>query len=177
MENIDYENFVGIEVVRKIVVNRPADDLYRFWRGLDNLPEIMGGLKSITVLDEKRSHWVMVGPFGKKIEWDSELAEDVPNRELGWRTVGKSDIHSTGVIGFSPCPDGRSTEVKLRLKYEPPGGRLGFALAKLFGRKPVRQVEESLRKFKKIMENSWDRSTVEDDICLSAYSCCAAVEK
>lgn len=177
MENIDYENFAGIEIERKIVVNQPADVLYQFWRGLDKLPGIMGGLKSITVLDQKRSHWVIVGPLGKNIEWDSELAEDVPNRQLGWRTVGKSDVHSTGAIEFSPCPDGRSTEVKLRLKYAPPGGRLGFALAKLFERKPVQQVEESMREFKKRMENSWGRSTPEDDICISAYSCCAAVEK
>ena len=48
----------GIKVEKSITVNRPAEEVYRFWRNLENLPRFMDHLESVTVLDENRSHWV-----------------------------------------------------------------------------------------------------------------------
>ena len=49
-------------------------------------------------------------------------------------------------------PTSRGTEVKVLLRYDPPGGALGAAIAKLFGEDPEHQVKEELRRFKQIVE-------------------------
>jgi len=63
----DYEEFNGIEIKRAITVNRQAAEVYRFWRNPENLPKIMCDIKKITILDDKRSHWVVGGPLGMQM--------------------------------------------------------------------------------------------------------------
>jgi uncharacterized membrane protein len=38
------------------------------------------------------------------------------------------------------------------LEYRPPAGVIGAAMAKLSGRTPQREIDESLRRFKQLME-------------------------
>ena len=40
----------------------------------------------------------------------------------------------------------------MRLQYEPPGGKLGSAVAWMFGEEPTQTVREDLRRFKQVME-------------------------
>src|SRR5688500_1057773 len=47
----------AIRVERAVTIDRPREELYAYWRQLDNLPRIMQHLESVTVLDEKRSRW------------------------------------------------------------------------------------------------------------------------
>jgi uncharacterized membrane protein len=47
--------------------------------------------------------------------------------------------------------------VRVVLSYEPPAGRLGAAVARLFGEEPSRQVRDDLRRFKEVMEASVGR--------------------
>jgi uncharacterized membrane protein len=49
----------GIKVVRSITVNRPAAELYQFWRNFDNLARFLKHVQSVTVIDERRSNWVI----------------------------------------------------------------------------------------------------------------------
>jgi uncharacterized membrane protein len=42
--------------------------------------------------------------------------------------------------------------VRVTLTYEPPAGKLGALIAKLFGEEPSQQVAEDLRRFKSLME-------------------------
>jgi uncharacterized membrane protein len=42
--------------------------------------------------------------------------------------------------------------VRVVFSYEPPGGIIGAAIAKLFGVSPEQQLEEDLRRFKQLME-------------------------
>ena len=148
----DYEKFEGIEIKRAITVNRQAAEVYRFWRNPENLPKIMCDVKKVAILDDKRSHWVVAGPLGIQLEWDSELTDDIPEKLLGWRSVGKADVKSMGRVEFASSPAGDGTEVKVSLKYAPPGGRLGFAVARFFGDNPSREVAGCLLLFKDLME-------------------------
>ena len=38
------------------------------------------------------------------------------------------------------------------LKYDPPAGKVGAKIAKLFGQAPEQQIHEDLKRFKAIME-------------------------
>ncbi len=53
---------------------------------------------------------------------------------------------------FQPAPAGRGTEVKVVVEYNPPGGAIAAAAAKLFGEAPEQQIADDLRRFKQFME-------------------------
>jgi len=140
----------GIKVERTIVVQRPRDEVYRFWRQLDNLPRFMDHLESVTVLDENRSHWVAKGPAGTTVEWDATIHNEIENELLAWRSLPGADVDNAGSVHFEPTEGG--TEVRVVLRYDPIAGKIGAGVAKLLGEEPSHQVEEDLRRFKQVME-------------------------
>lgn len=140
-----------VHVKRSVTINKPAAELYRFWRNFENLPVFMGHLESVSVSDETHSHWKAKAPLGYSVEWEAEVTSDVENERIGWRSMEGSDIANSGVVEFHSTAD-RGTEVKVTLTYEAPGGNIGALAAKLFGEEPGRQVAEDLRRFKALME-------------------------
>jgi len=157
-DNVSVPYGRGIRVEKSVTINRSPEELYRFWRNFENLPRFMSHLKSVAVLDEKRSHWVAKGPAGSEAEWDAEIINEVPNELIGWRSVDGSQINNAGSVHFTRTIANRGTEVKVILRYDPPGGVLGAIVAKLFGEDPERQVQEDLRTLKQILETG-ERST------------------
>jgi len=141
----------GIRIEKEITINRPAAELFRYWRNLENLPRVMSYLESVEVLDPVHSHWVAKAPAGMKVEWDAEIINEAPDELIGWRSVRGSDVDNAGSVHFEPAPTG-GTVVRVNLKYDPPAGKLGAAVAKLFGTDPDKTVEEDLRRFKRSME-------------------------
>ena len=140
----------GIRVEKSVTVNATPEQLYAFWRNFENLPRFMDHLEMVHVIDAKRSHWRAKGPAGIKAEWDAEIINEVPNELIGWRSVDGSNVNNAGSVHFTPTS--RGTEVKVLLRYDPPGGAFGAAIAKLFGEDPEHQVKEELRRFKQIVE-------------------------
>lgn len=142
----------ALHVERVFTIGRSAEDLYSFWRQLDNLPRFMGHLERVDVLDERRSHWVAKGPAGTEMEWDAEILEDAPNQRITWRSLEGADVANDGTVRFEPAPGNRGTEVRVSLSYSPPAGKLGATVARLFGENPEQQVRDDLRRFKSLME-------------------------
>ena len=142
----------GIRVEKSVTVNATPAQLFSFWRNFENLPRFMSHLKSVTVIDSKRSHWKTKGPAGTDVEWDAEVINEVPNELIGWRSVDNAEVNHAGSVHFTPATGGRGTEVKVILRYDPPGGVMGAAVAKLFHEDPAHQVQEDLRVFKQILE-------------------------
>jgi uncharacterized membrane protein len=141
----------GIKVERTVVVNRPVEEVYEFWRNFENLPRFMDHLESVTVLDENLSHWVAKAPAGMRVEWDATIHNEIENELIGWRSLPGADVNNAGSVHFTPAGEGR-TEVRVVLSYEPPAGRLGAVVAKLLGEEPSKQVDDDLRRFKQVME-------------------------
>jgi uncharacterized membrane protein len=134
-----------------MTINRSPQDLFNFWRNLENLPRFMRHLESVQNFGQ-RSHWVARGPLGVRVEWDAEIYRERPNEMIAWRSLEGADVDNTGSVHFTPAPVGRGTEVRVVLKYDPPAGKAGAAVAKLFGKAPEQQIREDLRRFKQLME-------------------------
>jgi uncharacterized membrane protein len=134
------------------IQNRSAEELYQFWRNFENLPIFMKNLKSVTVIDERRSRWIAEAPFGNKVTWDAEIITDQANQLIAWTSIEGADLDNSGFVRFTPAPAGRGTEVKVVVAYKAPGGALTIALTKIFGEEPEQQVSENLRRFKMLME-------------------------
>ncbi|HKY07119.1 MAG TPA: SRPBCC family protein, partial [Candidatus Binatia bacterium] len=142
----------SIHVVKALLINRPAEEIYRFWRDLANLPRVMQHLESVEIIDDKRSRWVAKGPGGRRIEWEAEITEDRPNQVIAWRSVENPTVQNVGSVWFEPAPGGRGTVLRVELSYRPPAGVFGATIAKLFGEEPELQVTEDLRRLKQLME-------------------------
>jgi uncharacterized membrane protein len=141
----------GVRVDESIVLNRARGEVYRFWRNLENLPRFMDHLEAVTVLDERRSHWTAKGPASSRVEWDAEIHSEIPNELIAWRSLRGSEVDNAGSVHFMPTENG-DTEVRVVLRYDPPAGRLGAAVARLFGEDPSRQVADDLRRLKQVVE-------------------------
>ncbi len=142
----------GVKVEKSLTINRPAEELYRFWRNLENLPRVMSHLESVTEYDGNRSHWVAKAPAGTTVEWDAEITEDRPNELIAWRSLEGADVSNSGSVRFMHATGKRGTIVMVEIDYGPPGGLLGAAVAKLFGEEPAQQVNDDLRRFKQVVE-------------------------
>jgi uncharacterized membrane protein len=142
----------GIRVDTAITIDKPREEIYSFWRNLENLPRFMQYVRSVTMIDNKRSHWVAQGLTGITVEWDAEIINDQPNELIGWRSLPGSDMDIAGSVHFKPAPGNRGTEVYIELQYLPLAGMLGAAIAKLMGNDPANQVKDDLRRLKQLLE-------------------------
>ena len=140
----------GIHVEESVTINRPISELYRFWRDFENLPTFMQHLKSVAMREEGVSHWVAQGPGGMSVQWDARIINEVENKVIGWQSLTGSTISTAGSVNFDEDPHG--TRVTVHMQYNPPGGRLGAAFARIFGEEPNQTVREDLRRFKQLME-------------------------
>ena len=102
--------------------------------------------------DGNKTHWRATAPFGKTVEWDAEITEDVPGERIAWQSLEAADIDNSGIVRFLPAPGGRGTEVHVTLNYSVPAGKLGEAVAKYFGEELHQQLDDDLRRFKQVME-------------------------
>lgn len=135
------------------IFNKSPEELYQFWHDFENLPSFMKHLKSVTVIDEQRSHWVVSAPGNSTVEWDAEIVIDDPEMKLiAWSSVADAAIDNSGFVRFQAAALGRGTEVKVVLEYNPPGGIVGMTIAKLFGEEPEQQLGDDLKRFKQLME-------------------------
>ncbi len=141
----------GVRVDERIVLNRTRGEVYRFWRNFENLPRFMDHLEAVVVLDERRSRWTARGPAGSRVEWDAEIHHEIPNELIAWRSLEGSQVDHAGSVHFVPTENG-DTEVRVVLRYDPPAGKLGAAVARLFGEDPSRQVADDLRRLKQVVE-------------------------
>ncbi|HEX8089368.1 MAG TPA: SRPBCC family protein [Blastocatellia bacterium] len=142
----------GTVRAKAMTINRPPEEVYRFWRDFQNLPRFMTHLESVQVTEGNRSHWVAKAPAGATVEWDAEIIEDRPNEMIAWRSLEGADVDNSGSVRFEQAPGGRGTEVRVEIEYNPPGGVVGATIAKLFGEEPEQQLKDDLFRFKQVME-------------------------
>ena len=142
----------GIKIVKAVTIQKSANDLYKYWRNFENLPRFMKHLEAVAVKDSMHSSWTAKAPFGQTVSWDAEILSDEPDKRIVWTSTEHADVPNTGSVRFKELPAGRGTAVTVSLEYNPPAGMIGAAVAKLFGEEPGTQVQDSLRRFKELME-------------------------
>jgi uncharacterized membrane protein len=141
----------GVEVDRAITIGRSPEEVYRFWRNVEDLPRFMQHLSSVTEIEQGRTRWV-AREAGIDIEWYAQIIEDVPGERIMWRSEPGGRVETEGEITFRPAPGDRGTEVRVRMRCAAPGGVLAMAMAPLLRRFTRIQVGQDLHRLKQLME-------------------------
>ena len=87
-----------------ILLNCTPEQAYQFWSNFENLPLFMRHLESVTRLGESRSRWIAIGPLGKRVIWDAEIAFDRKDDVIAWRSLPDSEIYVDGIVKFRNAP-------------------------------------------------------------------------
>lgn len=141
----------GVKIEEAMFIQRPAAELYRYWRDFENLPTFMHHLASVEELAGNRSHWVAKTPLGMGLAWDAEVINDRPGEVIAWRSLPGSEVDCAGSVHFEEAGDQR-TRVSVVMKYDLPGGCAADALARMFGQAPEQILREDLQRFKQQVE-------------------------
>jgi uncharacterized membrane protein len=133
-------------------IRKPVSEVFAFWRRLENLSLFMEHLDDVRTTGSQTSHWRASAPFGRSVEWDADITDEVLDEHIGWRSSAGAEVPNNGAVTFSPAPDGISTEIHVAMEYEIPAGELGKVVAKYFGEEPHQQLDDDLRRLKQLLE-------------------------
>lgn len=141
----------GITLEKSIDIAAPTDTVFDVWSEYKNFPFLMSHVIDVRQLDEKRSHWVVKGPAGTRLEWDAIQTGYRRPSLLSWQTAPGSVVAHSGHVLFEPS--GSGTRVTVHMAYQPPAGALGHGVAVLLGRDPKQELSDDLARMKAFIES------------------------
>ena len=144
----------GVHIHESITINAPREHIYRFWRQLDQLPDVMPHLAKVEQLDTKRSRWTAKAFNQVPVTWDAEIINEMPFETIGWQTLPGQAVQNAGSVTFKPAPGGNATEVRVHLQYAAPGGKAASWLAWMAGQDPAKYTREGLIALKHRLETA-----------------------
>lgn len=151
---IDSKKPQAINIRGEFVIDRPAAEVYSYWRNLKNLHSSIDHLLDVQIIDEHMSQWKSkaIGTL-LPLKWDAEIVKDEPGRLIGWRSTAASILLHVGKVEFDPTPDGTGTNLKIVLSYHPPAGGLGIGIGKLLNPYFESLLRKEIKTFKHQIES------------------------
>ena len=143
----------GVHVRESITVNAPPEELYNFWRQLEQLPSVMPHLEKVEQLDFRVSRWTAKAFGQMPVTWNAEIINEVPFETIGWKTLPGETIQHAGSVVFKRLPGTNTTDVRVHLQYSPPGGKAAAWFAALMGQDPAKLTREGLEALRKRFEH------------------------
>lgn len=105
-------------IEKSVTVEVPLSTAYDQWTQFETFPEFMEGVEEVRQLDDTHLHW-KADIAGVTREWDAEIVDQTPDERITWRALDGTT--NDGTVSFrSNAPDG-TTEVTLRMEFEPEG--------------------------------------------------------
>jgi len=141
----------GLEFTKTVTVHAPVERVFDFWRNFENFPRFMRHVRRVHRNADDTWHWEVAGPLGATVRWDARVTQQVPNERLAWATVPGAFVQHAGIVRFQPEPGG-GTRVQIQMSYRPPAGRLGHAVAALFGADPGAELDDDMMRMKALFE-------------------------
>lgn len=158
----------AVDITKTVVIDAPVEEVFGIWRDFESFPLFMQHVSEVTPLEGRRSHWVVQGPAGSKVEWDAEMTVCLPNERVGWKTLPDQGVEHAGTVRFAEVLGGK-TRLDIHLSYNPPAGRLGHLVAQLFGADPKAALDDDMARLQDLLE---DRRTGVDQTGGQAPSKC-----
>jgi uncharacterized membrane protein len=142
-----------ISVRTHLVVSKPREEVYAFWRRLENLPLFMHHLENIDELDATSSAWKLKMPGGMgDVRWEAKIVKEEIGTELSWHSVPGAAMENTGKINFSDTP-AKGTRIDVMLAYRSPQGAIGERMTQLLTPAFRDRVAHDIHNFRYYLEN------------------------
>lgn len=133
-----------------VVIRRPVEDVFRFYRDFRNLPRFLGDVMAVDQTGPAAYRWTVQGPLGLRLKWTATVTEERANEFISYETVPLPGLKTTWAIYLSAAPEAGTTEVRELMRT--PLGRIGRAGLALMGKPPAGEVPANLRRLKEVME-------------------------
>ena len=142
----------NVNIHSRLIISRPLDEVYNFWRNLSNLPLFMKHLESVEELSATESEWKAKLPGGVgSVSWKAEIVKEEENRFIGWRSLAGSTIKNAGKVEFKDAGE-LGTLVHITFSYQAPMGAAGESVAKWLTPVFEKMVKNDVMSFKRYME-------------------------
>lgn len=143
----------AINIRTGLIVNKPRQEVYAFWRKLENLPLFMKHLANVTEIDAKHSHWEADVPGGiGKVKWNAEIVKEEEGSLIGWQSIPNSMVNNAGKVQFRDALGGEGTELDVVITYHAPAGELGAGIAKAINPVLEKMIRQDIMNFKEYIE-------------------------
>lgn len=143
----------NINVRTHVIVNKPREEVYAFWRSLENWPLFMRHLENVDELNSTTSAWTMKMPGVGDIRWEAKIVKEEKDTELSIASVSGAPIGAATKIFFAATP-GNATRVDVMLSYRAPLGPIGERLSRLLTPGFREKIEADIHSFKHYIENA-----------------------
>jgi uncharacterized membrane protein len=144
----------GRVVRKKTIIDLPVEEVYRYWRLVENLPRFIQHLQSIRPIDGARSHWTAgLGKVDETVQWEAEMIIERENKMLAWRSLPGYRVENQVVVEFIPDEENKSTEIILQVIYTPPDAVAANpgSTRYLFGESLEAEIQEDLERFRQLV--------------------------
>lgn len=141
----------GTKITASVTIDRSQQEVFDFWNDLDNLPMFIRGLQHVREIQPGITEWTFIGAGGIRLCWEAETINAIDPELIAWKSLPDADLVSAGSVHFTDVGNG-GTHVTVTMQYDPPGGKLGSALSWLLGRAPQSELDEDLRRLKRLLE-------------------------
>ena len=156
----------NINIHARLIINRPVNEVYNFWRHLGNLPLFMKHLESVTVMSDTLSEWTIKIPgVGSTVSWKAEIVGEEINRYIGWRSLAGSSIRNAGKIEFKDAGE-LGTLVHVVFSYHPPAGGAVEEVARFINPVFEKIVRNDIMGFKRYMETGTPQKLQQETVAI-----------
>jgi uncharacterized membrane protein len=133
-----------------MTIHRPVEEVFRFYRDVQNLPRFLGDVMDIELIGPASSRWTIQGPLGIRVNWTMQVTEARTNELIRYQTVTLPLLRTCWDLHFAPGPEAGETQVREVMKV--PLGRLGRAALALLGKFPAEEVHANLHRLQQVIE-------------------------
>ncbi len=133
-------------------IHAAPQTVFELWSRCENFPFFLPQLEQVRDLGEGRSHWMIKGADGTRLEWQAMLTECQAPTILGWKSEPGSPLEHAGLVRFEP--NGGITHVVLKMAYACPPGEPQHRLAAILGYEPQVRLREAMVHMKAFIEKS-----------------------
>ncbi|MHB8899636.1 MAG: SRPBCC family protein [Thermoguttaceae bacterium] len=141
----------GINLRKTVTIDAPVETVFSLLGNPENYPRFTDTVTSVHKTAEGHYDKRMRGPMGVEVKLEEIITRSSPPHELAWASGPQSELRYAGSARFE-SDDDRGTRVHLWFTYNPPGGVVGHAAAKLTGFDPKTYWDDVLMRAKAYLE-------------------------
>jgi uncharacterized membrane protein len=132
-------------------IQAPIEQVFDAWSRFEDFPRFMPTVAEVRSVGDDRWRWVIAGPAGASIQFESLVTRRDRPRVIAWTTVEGAAVEHSGTARFRPtAADG--TRVDVTMSWRPAGGGIGEGVAMLSGMDPAYTLRDGLAGFKARVE-------------------------